>query len=1051
MFGKQTAERFEKEQPSEVGPGSYDLASTLEGKGGIMEGRERWQEDSPGGQCESPRKNVSESVPLAPTPARNVAAEKGNRSVSMQKSSSKKELVRSASPRVPAAPASLTTPAAAKTSRPSLPSTPTGVAPANSAVDAEARQRHRDLRLASQLDLVRDELKQKAKETKELQNSVTSKDRKIEELQKKIEELAADRREAHRRTAESENERDLKRRQLHEKEQDLLAMQRKHERMRLAQEERNKHADRKGEEHRAAQADMQRLKANLEALQEQLAASERDRRSAEQSQRHSQQCSAELESGLKSHIDVLEEQLRCEAARRQELEDRWARNSSEREQGETEIADLRRRNQELQSSLSQLQADVKTKLSAERQRAERHGELEDEVRALRAETQVQKESLQRAEIAREELGKQVVRAEAALEANSQELSAAQARNVELEDEQQRFGKSQYVLLQEKLDAAEKQAKELNQDVADERARIEAFERQVAALSEKERAAQLQVEQERAARMRDSTYCELEARALLAEQEAEEARQNCERWKEWGDEQQLRELSLESEHLEKLKQVRQDVERHFEKARLGLVDENRALQQRISELENGSTATGPAQAELAERDRQLADQASSLAQSSMQQAQLEAELKLARHTLETASEKYKEQRRGLEDQITGLDKKCRQLEARATEAEKDAARAKADAEVAADEFADDRQRFEEERKDLQAKQVEAIRQRDQELQSCSQANQSRVQELDKDIATARSRAVHLRWQLLSEAQARQANAAAQEESWTRLRQLAVHWRSAAADSGRDAERLARDDHELARLDEENQHLCMQNKEILLSLQAHQQDLQFSLAENKRLSERENAYENDMRKLGDRNAELAGHNNHKQKIKHVAALKEDNDKMRQQLKSANQRAALLQSQLRAANFFEATKPTDPDSSKHTPSTPGQRHTGCQQPTQEGTEQLRHARAHRRASERAVNEYEHLFTLVQRALGVAPGALQMEGAEPKGRDPADSNELYRQLRELSVSVVSTKAAGLSGLTTPAGSGGLAEPEEMASACHEPRSSSHCNDSLPDAADLV
>jgi len=305
--------------------------------------------------------------------------------------------------------------------------------------------------------------------------------------------------------------------------------------------------------------------------------------------------------------------------------------------------------------------------------------------------------------------------------------------------------------------------------------------------------------------------------------------------------------------------------------------------------------------------------------------------------------------------------------------------------------------------------------------------------------------HLRWQLLSEAQARQAHAAAQEESWTRLRQLAIHWRSAAADSGRDAERLARDDHELARLDEENQHLCTQNKEILLSLQAHQQDLQFALAEHKRLTERENAYENDMRKLGDRNAELAGHNNHKQKIKHVAALKEDNDKMRQQLKSANQRAAILQSQLRAANFFEATKQADPDSSKHTPSTPSQRLTGGQQHTQEGAEQLRHARAHRRASERAVNEYEHLFALVQGALGVAPGAMQTEGAESKGRAPADCNELYTKLRVLSVSLASTKAAGPSVETTPV------VVSEVASACREPCSSSPCNGSLLDIADLV
>lgn len=98
------------------------------------------------------------------------------------------------------------------------------------------------------------------------------------------------------------------------------------------------------------------------------------------------------------------------------------------------------------------------------------------------------------------------------------------------------------------------------------------------------------EASRQRQMREDTG-ELEARCRRAEAEAEEARaeaeearDRAERWQGWADEQQLRELTLETEALVRIKEVKQQVQHNFEEARRELVDENQALKRRIAELE-----------------------------------------------------------------------------------------------------------------------------------------------------------------------------------------------------------------------------------------------------------------------------------------------------------------------------------------------------------------------------------------------------------------------------------------------------------------------------------
>lgn len=159
--------------------------------------------------------------------------------------------------------------------------------------------------------------------------------------------------------------------------------------------------------------------------------------------------------------------------------------------------------------------------------------------------------------------------------------------------------------------------------------------------------------------------ELEARCLQAEAAAEEARERAERWQGWADEQQLRELTLETEHMVRLREVRQQIQCNFEEARRGLVDENQALKERIVELEEERPplSSSSSQNRLGE-------------QLQRSPSELEAELEQLRAALARTGQK-EEQCRELEDSF-------RELAAR----EANVARAEADTFITADEFADD---------------------------------------------------------------------------------------------------------------------------------------------------------------------------------------------------------------------------------------------------------------------------------------------------------------------------------------------------------------------------
>lgn len=799
MFSKQSAERFEKDRLIEdptPGPGAYHLPSAVDGKGAILEVSERWSESAEEEKLESNLSPLSPPFTRTPTPARG-RDEKENR-VPLS--------ARCGSPRTWSTPATQPTPKKAATPGPGWTPGPASVAPG-----CEDR-RQRDLRLASKLDMVRDELRQKSKEAKELQLALTAKDRKIEDLSKKIEELAADRREAHRRTLEAENELGAKRRQLHEKEQEVVALQRKLEHARLARKEWSKHAEKREEEQRNMQNEMLRMQQSVENLQEKLVTSERDQQMAEQTLRQQQRHSSDLEAGFQAHIEVLEEQIARETCRRKELEERQARDEAERARWDSALKGSERRCEELQGQVLKLEIELKSRVSSETSFTELRAKLEEELQRLRVESEATSSSLQSSEASREELTRQVAKCSQQLQASNEELSSLKTQRAALEDELHRFGETQYLQLQQKVNEAEgqvkaltedlskerqqnqglerkvvdlqekstqdveshrrerarveeaekqlkvlteelakekhqkqalerkvveveeksayatvererkerarveeveKQVKELTEHLAEERARNEVMERQLNDLEEQERSTRATLETERQERIRDTEICDLEARALRAEAEAEEARQMVERWKEWGDEQQLRELAAETERLERLKQVREDVSQQVEAARRELVAENRALQKRIAELENGSTAVSAAASQASQVD--------------------------------PGPQKHPKVSRSLfEEQRLQLQNRCSEMENRAKAAEKKLAEAQA--QVA------EKHSLEEARK-ASAEKIASL--------------EEAVREAAGHIADGNSRVACLRWQQVLEAAVRQRCDEALKEAWTCL--------------------------------------------------------------------------------------------------------------------------------------------------------------------------------------------------------------------------------------------------------------------------------------------
>jgi len=1061
MFSQRTSRRFpEEHRDPKPGPGAYNVPSSLDDKAPSMEGSQRWQDGSPdlpgpGEYDVSP--DIKSPEPLAPVPVqRRALPEKENRAPSagsLRKGRSMGGGLRS---------------------------------PRDGLCDPEKPKRE-DARLTSQLETLREELKQKNRENKELQNFLSAKDHKLEELQRRAENLVSEKREAQRKVLEVEAERDAKRRQFHEKEQELQSLQRKSEHNRATAEERKRALERKDNEQKAHAADVQRLKTQVDLLQDKVNAAERDRKAAdalvERAERDSRQHEKrfqEQEAGFKEHVAVIEESLRREEARRRALEETNARSGAQLEQGGQDLAAERQRTQDFQLRIARLEEDARQdarhQLAKQNEQRESQSRLESELAASKGKLSHAEDIRKQLEETRKQLDERVARAEVARDAHAKEIQTLTQHNAdlhrkvaELEGELQQFGETVCNEMRSRVTTAEEKVEGTKRELRDERDRSEDLERQLARAEEELAKAQHRAQEAEA--IEDPKL--FEQRALRAEEEVSLKDDELRRLQEWVDEQNLRELTAETERIKELERVRQDVTKQVSAARDEVVNENKALQQRIKDLETGPDGAETLKLKLAEKEQELDEKARALADADAGQADLDMQLKQMKCDLREKEEQVQTSQKNLEEVGRRAEEEKRTLDNRINHLEADAC-------VVADETAEEREQLETKLKAVKIEYETAMNTRaDEEAASRAAERQAAAQQLhalEETLSQVRSTGAVCKWRLFSEASAVRQLVQASEADWRQVFRAVRMWRARAGGHERDADQLARQGEELERLDIENESLGRQSRQMLLSLQQAQAELQWSLAEMKHLQEKEAEYEGQIMSACERNAALAGHNNSKQKIKHVVSLKEQIDYHRLQNKKAHQRIKQLEALLRNANFYESlvtgagvnggelsdlactpapSRPATPSKQRNMlqlPVTPGRpaprtpmrgtdrdRERDFEKGADDAArrarqEQVRHAKAHSRASERAAAEFQHLAAMCEQVLSMAaiaptwqqPIAVSCTALPSGTQTPAcgseaatgaaDSSQLFQRLRELASKMSTSTVQATQMATAPA-----------------------------------
>ncbi|CAE7787775.1 GIP [Symbiodinium sp. CCMP2592] len=131
----------------------------------------------------------------------------------------------------------------------------------------------------------------------------------------------------------------------------------------------------------------------------------------------------------------------------------------------------------------------------------------------------------------------------------------------------------------------------------------------------------------------------------------------------------------------------------------------------------------------------------------------------------------------------------------------------------------------------------------------------------------------------------------------------HWRQKALSFQRDEDRAKRQSQDISSLEVEVKDLHQQNAQLLLTFQQFKTELDTALAENHCLQETIDMYEMNLQRATDQKAELMGHSNPKQKIRHMVNLKEENKELREQLKKAKQRITQLGVSRKGEGLLEA----------------------------------------------------------------------------------------------------------------------------------------------------
>jgi len=149
-------------------------------------------------------------------------------------------------------------------------------------------------------------------------------------------------------------------------------------------------------------------------------------------------------------------------------------------------------------------------------------------------------------------------------------------------------------------------------------------------------------------------------------------------------------------------------------------------------------------------------------------------------------------------------------------------------------------------------------------------------------------------------------AAKDRAESQVRDLKVdveHWRRKAQSFERDEERMHRQSEDVVRMAQEAKELHHQNSQLLSTLQQFKTEWEMAMSEKNNLQETLNVYELNLQRATDQTAELMGHTNPKQKIRHMVNLKEENKELREQLKKAKQRISQMGASRKGEGLLEA----------------------------------------------------------------------------------------------------------------------------------------------------
>lgn len=240
----------------------------------------------------------------------------------------------------------------------------------------------------------------------------------------------------------------------------------------------------------------------------------------------------------------------------------------------------------------------------------------------------------------------------------------------------------------------------------------------------------------------------------------------------------------------------------------------------------------------------------------------------------------------------------------------------------------------------------------------------------------------------------------EKASATLQNEANSWKVRATAAEHQIAVLRHQEEELQTLAKMTEEQGCRNKELLTTIQAFRKDVDLLKAENRQLREAEAAQEEDRNRDLEKQAEVSGHTNHKQKIHYMQKLKKLLLEARADVKKAQQKAALLEAHRPDQGFVSFTprseRPSSASPLTRTASTPslggtrGRRQTfGGDRANVTVEEALRRCQIKERELEGLRTDYEHLLALLGRA-------AQTESAQGK----AFAEALLSHLRATTVS---------------------------------------------------